>query len=46
MTACMTVDQVIAAALRDSKNDPPLNQEQTDLAAALLAPHITAKKAA
>ena len=37
MTWCRTVDEVRAAALEDSKNDPPLNQAQADYLAAVLA---------
>jgi hypothetical protein len=39
MTACRTVDEVLAAADADSRDVPPLDQDTADLAAALLAPH-------
>jgi len=39
MSVCRDLDAVLAAADRDSKNDPPLDQATTDHIAALLAPH-------
>ena len=39
MTVCRALDAVLAAADRDSKTDPPLDQATTDLIAALLAPY-------
>jgi hypothetical protein len=39
VTTCRTLDQVDAAAIADSKNDPPLSQDQADLLAAILAAH-------
>jgi len=36
---CRTLADVLAAADRDSKNDPPLDQATTDLIAALQAPY-------
>ena len=36
---CRDLDAVLAAADRDSQQDPPLSQDTTDLVAALLAPH-------
>jgi hypothetical protein len=41
MTICRTLADVQAAADADSRDDPPLSQEQTDLIAALLAPYRT-----
>lgn len=38
---CRTLAEVIAAADADSKNDPPLSQDQADYVAAVLAPHRT-----
>ena len=37
MTTCKTVEEVRAAALAD--HDGPLTQDQSDLVAAILAPH-------
>ena len=37
MTACRTLTDVRAAALADAAGDPPLSQDQADLAAAILA---------
>ena len=42
---CRTLDEVLAAADRDSQADPPLSQDTTDLIAALLAPHRDADAA-
>jgi hypothetical protein len=42
MTVCRTLDEVLAAADADSASDPPLSQDQADLIAAILAPHIPA----
>jgi hypothetical protein len=39
MTLCRTLDEVLAAADADSRDDPPLSQDQADLIAALLAPY-------
>jgi hypothetical protein len=39
MTICRTIAEVQAAAVADSRADPPLSQEQADLITALLAPH-------
>jgi hypothetical protein len=39
VTVCRTLDAVLAAADRDSQQDPPLSQDTTDLIAALLANH-------
>jgi hypothetical protein len=39
MTVCRTIAEVLAAADADSRDDPPLSQDQADLVAALLAPH-------
>lgn len=41
MTDCRTLADVLAAADADSKDDPPLSQDQADLVTALLAPHRT-----
>lgn len=46
MTACRTVEEVRAAALADSRDDPPLTQEQADLIAAILATRKAADEAA
>ena len=43
---CRTLADVLAAADADSKNDPPLTQDQADLVTALLAPHRTSQDAA
>jgi hypothetical protein len=37
---CRTVADIHAAAVRDAANDPPLTQDQADLIAAVLAPHL------
>jgi hypothetical protein len=37
---CRTVDEVIAAAKADAAGQQPLTQQQADLAAAILAPHL------
>ena len=37
MTVCRTLAEVLAAADRDSKDDPPLSQAQVDYVAAVLA---------
>jgi hypothetical protein len=39
MTVCRTIAEVLAAADADSRDDPPLSQDQAGLVAALLAPH-------
>ena len=39
---CRTVDEVIAAAKADAAGQQPLTQQQADLAAAILAPHLAA----
>jgi len=39
MTVCRTIAEVFAAADADSRDDPPLSQDQADLVAALLAPY-------
>jgi hypothetical protein len=41
VTACQSLDDVLAAADADSAGDPPLSQDTADLVAALLAPHRT-----
>jgi hypothetical protein len=46
MTACRTLDDVLAAADADSAGEPPLSQDQADLVAAILAPHRQAAQAA
>ena len=37
MTLCRTIADVLAAADRDSKGDPPLSQAAADLVGAILA---------
>ena len=39
---CRTVDEVSAAAITDAAGQQPLTQQQADLAAAILAPHLAA----
>ncbi len=46
MTCCRTVDEVIAAAIEDSKDDPPISQETADLLAAIKARHGLGRPAA
>jgi hypothetical protein len=46
VTTCRTADEVRAAALADAKDDPPLTQDQADLIAAILAPHLARQDAA
>jgi hypothetical protein len=36
---CKTIAEVEAAAVEESKDDPPLTQDQADYVAALLAPY-------
>jgi hypothetical protein len=43
---CHTLDDVLAAADRDSQSDPPLSQDTADHVAAILAPHRTGQDAA
>lgn len=43
MTACRSLDDVLAAADQDSASDPPLDQDKADQVAALLAPHQDGK---
>jgi hypothetical protein len=44
--SCRTLAEVLAAADRDSLDDPPLSQEQADYVAALLAPHLAPARVA
>lgn len=46
MTACRTLAEVRAAALRDALDDPPMTQETADLVAAILTARTTAATAA
>lgn len=43
---CRTLAEVLAAADADSAGDPPLSQDQADLVAAILAPHLPAARQA
>jgi hypothetical protein len=43
---CRTLDEVRAAALADAAGDEPLDQNGSDLVAAILTPHLTGKDAA
>jgi hypothetical protein len=42
MTTCRTLEEVLAAADRDSQADPPLSQETVDLVAALIYANVPA----
>jgi len=46
MTICRSAEEVRAAALDDARDDAPLTQDQADLVAAIVAPHITGRGAA
>lgn len=46
MTTCRTPEEVIAAGLADGDADPPLDQDQADEVAVILAPGRPQEEAA
>lgn len=46
MSTCRTREEARAAGRRDGEQDPPLSQDQADYIAAILAPHMPARRAA
>jgi hypothetical protein len=46
MTTCRTPEEALAAGQADADQDPPLDQDQADLVAVILAPSQAAEQAA
>jgi hypothetical protein len=46
VTCARTLEEVLAAADADSADEPPMTQEEADLVAVILAPHLAQEASA